>query len=249
MNTDLNLQILHLHIWRPGLFSLFVVFCTGAGNAQIVNYREIFGSDWEKAEVFLEDNKLWMTSVFDKYNIDYFEAAAVVFPEIMRYSALRDKIEVSMLKTLYVNLGKDYANFSIGHFQMKPVFAEKVLESVDDLPSRKMRKLLKDSLSYDNIRDYRSSIVARLADLRQQVNYLVLFIELCYQKFNLDQMNSDSRLMFLATAYNTGFYNDSDYIMGMMDKPFFSTKIAGRDFFPYGEISLYWYKIHQQNEK
>ena len=38
----------------------------------------------------------------------------VIFPELVRYSAIRDKMEITLLKTLYRNLGEDYADFSVG---------------------------------------------------------------------------------------------------------------------------------------
>ena len=57
-------------------------------------------------------------------------AIAVVFPELIRYSALRDKIEITLLKSLYIYKGDDYADFSIGQFQMKPSFAELIHKNV-----------------------------------------------------------------------------------------------------------------------
>lgn len=52
---------------------------------------------------------------------------AIVFPEIMRYNGLKDGIETESLRTLYVQFGEDYADFSIGLFQMKPCFAQQLL--------------------------------------------------------------------------------------------------------------------------
>ena len=42
---------------------------------------------------------------------------SVVFPELVRYSALRDKMEITLLKALYINVGRDYANFSLAIFR------------------------------------------------------------------------------------------------------------------------------------
>ena len=92
--------------------------------SQSLNYSEIFGEDWTKAETFEKENRSWMEPVLAKNHISYPLAIAIIFPEFVRYSALRDKMEISLLKTLYINLGEDYANFSIGQFQMKPSFAE-----------------------------------------------------------------------------------------------------------------------------
>ena len=53
-------------------------------------------------------------------------ALAVVFPEIVRYSDLEDLIQIRALKVLYVQYGRKYADFSVGHFQMKPSFIEQL---------------------------------------------------------------------------------------------------------------------------
>jgi len=94
--------------------------------SQSINYQELFGDDWKKAQVFEKENRSWMEPLLAKNHISYPIAIAIVFPELVRYSALRDKMEITLLKTLYVNLGEDYANFSIGQFQMKPSFAEMI---------------------------------------------------------------------------------------------------------------------------
>ena len=88
--------------------------------SQPLNYREVFGDDWKNAVSFEKENRNWMKPALEKYHISYPVAIAVVFPELVRYSALRDKMVITLLKTLYINLGSDYANFSIGRFQMKP---------------------------------------------------------------------------------------------------------------------------------
>ena len=92
--------------------------------SQSLNYPEIFGDDWKKAMLFESENRSWMEPILAKNHISYPLAVAVIFPELVRYSALRDKMEITLLKALYINLGDDYANFSIGQFQMKPSFAE-----------------------------------------------------------------------------------------------------------------------------
>src|SRR5512133_283654 len=96
--------------------------------AQEPDYEAIFGDDWLKAEEFERENRNWMEPVLEKYDIPYRLAISVVFPELVRYSALRDKMETTLLKALYVNLGDEYANFSIGHFQIKPSFASIIRE-------------------------------------------------------------------------------------------------------------------------
>ena len=215
---------------------------------QPLNYPQIFGDDWRKAEEFLNQNKGWMIPVFKKYNIGYDEAMAIIFPELVRYSALRDKIEITLLKALYINKGKDYANFSIGQFQMKPYFAEKIRETASDLPYRKLRKLIIDSAGYNDIKSYRASIVNDLEDIKMQVRYLILFMRISQDKFNTSEMDDSSSVKFLATAYNTGFYKTEAEIRGMIDKKYFSTKLIAGEHYSYSDISVYRYN-HQKGTR
>ncbi len=51
-------------------------------------------------------------------------AISIVLPELIRWNALQDIMETTALELLYVEKGKDGADFSIGYFQMKPSFIE-----------------------------------------------------------------------------------------------------------------------------
>jgi len=213
--------------------------CTGS--AQSLDYPEIFGQDWKKAELFVKENEQWMRPALDKYNIPYNEAIAVIFPELVRYSALRDKMEITLLKALYVNLGAEYANFSVGHFQMKPSFAEKVREISQSVLGRRTKNLFRGKAGKMNTADYRAAIVADLEDPKMQLNYLIVFFMICEEKFELKGMDISARLRFLATAYNSGFYRSQEEIKGMEDKKFFNTKLFKTENYSYADISLFWY--------
>ena len=52
------------------------------------------------------------------------EIIAIAFPEIIRYNAFSDLIEITSNRILYINGGKTASDFSIGLFQMKPSFVE-----------------------------------------------------------------------------------------------------------------------------
>ena len=210
-------------------------------SAQSLNYHEIFGDDWQKAETFVADNELWMKPALEKYNISFKMAVAVIFPELVRYSALRDKMEVTLLKALYKNLGKDYANFSVGHFQMKPSFAEKIRETAASAMGRRSKNLFTDISRYEDSVAFRTSIIADLEDPKMQLNYLIAFFRICDSRFNFRKMDEMSRLKFLATAYNSGFYRSQQEIENMEDKKFFNTKLFRTENYSYAEVALYWY--------
>jgi hypothetical protein len=216
--------------------------------SQQEDYKKIFGSDWEKAEAFVSENETWMKQLSEKYSVSYPVAIAVVFPELVRYSALRDKMEITLLKALYINLGEDYANFSIGQFQMKPSFAESIHQKVPLLKGR-LRNQFREKTRNNDIRKYRASIVKDLEQPESQFLYLIAFLKICGTIYNLEEMDEDYRLKFLATAYNFSFQKSFDEVEKMTDKKFFYTKLVKAESYSYSDISAFWYNNYQKNMK
>jgi hypothetical protein len=209
--------------------------------SQSINYRELFGDNWEKAMTFEKENRGWIEPLLAKNNISYPLAISIVFPELVRYSALRDKMEITLLKTLYVNLGEEYADFSIGQFQMKPSFAEMIREKASGILDPASGVIFKNIPDFEDIKDFRKSIVNDLEDTGSQINYLIAFIKICEQNFKTDQKDELSRVKFLATAYNFGIDKKESEIENMIDKKFFSTTLIKTENYSYAEVSLFWY--------
>ncbi len=226
------------------VFLTTIIFSTlyCSSSSQPVNYSELFGDDWKKAEVFEKENRGWMDSVLTRNHISYPVAVAIIFPELVRYSALKDKMEIGLLKTLYVNLGEEYADFSIGVFQMKPSFAETIRDESTAYLGRQAGIIFKSSSDYDNIKDFRKSIIKDLEDPESQVIYLITFIKICKKKFNLNRLDEINLIKFLATAYNFGIDKTALEIVRMTDKKFFNTKLLKTENYSYADVSLFWYK-------
>lgn len=222
--------------------SVFITYlCLGLISfSQQTDYKKIFGTDWAKAEAFVSENKNWMKQLSGKYDVEYSEAIAMVFPELVRYSALRDKMEITLLKALYINLGEDYANFSIGQFQMKPSFAEALHKKAPMLKGR-LKKLFQEKSKSDDIKKYRSAIVRDLENPESQFLYLIAFLKICENVYPLEDIDEDERLRFLATAYNYSFQKSFDEVNKMTGKKFFYTKLVRGDSYSYADISVYWY--------
>ena len=230
-------------------FPVFLtIICFGLISfSQQTDYKKNFGSDWEKAEAFVSANETWMKQLSEKYNVSYPVAVAVVFPELIRYSALQDKMEITLLKALYVNLGEDYANFSIGRFQMKPSFAESIDLMVPLLKGR-LRNQFKEKTRNNDIRKYRGSIVKDLEEPKSEFLYLIAFLKVCGNIYNLDEMDEEGRLKFLATAYNFSFRKSKDEVEKMIDKKFFYTKLIKGESYSYADISVCWFRNFQNNK-
>ena len=210
--------------------------------SQSLNYSEIFGDDWKKAQLFIDDNRSWMEPALKKYNISYPLAIAVIFPELVRYSALRDKMEITLLKTLYVSLGQEYANFSVGHLQMKPSFAEMVRNEAASVLGKRSGISFSSISEYDDIRNYRKSIIADLENPETEFNYLIAFLKICEKKFKYDKRDKYYEVRFLSTAYNYGLNRSKEQIVTMMDEKFFNTKLFKTENYSYSQVSLYWYQ-------
>ncbi|MCX6334742.1 MAG: hypothetical protein NT092_10650 [Bacteroidia bacterium] len=226
---------------------LFIsIFQTGV--SQQLNYITIFGSDWEKAQFYIEENNSWIKPAVNKYEIPYAVAVSVVFPELVRYSALRDKMEITMLKTLYRNLGDDYADFSIGFFQIKPSFAEKIRGEMQAFPGWRAKPVFKKRSAYKNDREYRGAIIADLENPKKEFNYIIAFLRICEKYFPLETADEGSRIKFLATAYNTGFWKSKDEIDKMSNMKFFNTKLFSTENYSYADVSLFWYKQYIQKK-
>jgi len=218
-----------------------------SGTAQPLNYNEIFGSDWQKALTFIEENNSWIKPALEKYNVPYYEAVAVIFPELVRYSALRDKMEIATLKALYRSLGDDYADFSVGVFQIKPSFAEKIRAEAPDAMGKKTKKLFKKRSAYKNDWSFRASIIADLENPETELNYIIAFYKICEYRFKTDWKDEDSKIRFLASAYNAGFWKSAEEIERMADKKFFNTKLFNTENYSYADISLAWYQQYAGN--
>jgi hypothetical protein len=227
---------------RIYLVFLFFALFFESGLSQSVNYKDIFGDDWEKAVAFEKENRSWMEPVLTENNISYTLAISIIFPELVRYSALQDKMEITLLKTLYVNLGEDYANFSIGQFQMKPSFAEMIREKAPAVLGQTSRIKFKNNLNSNDIKEFRKTIIKELEDPKSQINYLVVFIKICEKDFGTGCEDELSQVKFLSTAYNFGFDKKKEDIEGMTEKKFFNTSLLSTESYSYADVSLFWYK-------
>lgn len=164
---------------------------------------------------------------------------SVIFPEVMRYNSLKDDIETESLKTLYVQFGQEYANFSIGIFQMKPTFAIEVETKAKLLLHDSIYKELQLSYEQNNEELIREKRVERLQDNEWQLVYLTAFICICNETYKKKAFVSDKeKLQWYATIYNAGFDKTDAYIskkikeenfyleQGMPDKKFKYAAIA-----------------------
>jgi len=218
-------------------FGLLFVFTVSAQKRE-EDYRAIFSNDYDQAILFLQKEK-WMTESIQKHGLNSKEVFAIVFPELIRYNSIQDKVETFALETLYVQFGKDYANFSIGQFQIKPSFAENVEKDFINLFGLKESHLLSsDTLQTE---DKRSRRVQRLKDKSWALDYLCMYFKVVTTRYP-ELKNEAERIKFFACAYNCGFQKSKKEIETYLPKRFFHKGITATVKYCYADIAWYYFQ-------
>lgn len=187
--------IVHMRIacWVLGIYCLLAA-------TPPVSYEHIFGEDYAGAVYFIRQNKPLIDNVLagDRPVVE-----SALFPELIRYSRFRDLMETSALEVLYARYGRDYADFSIGRFQMKPSFAEDVEQYLMQFPA--IAPELARQLPCTATEQGRRQRVARLQQPLWQLRYARAFYAVVCHRFPGLPQDGDARVRFVAAAYNSGF--------------------------------------------
>ena len=194
------------------------------------DYRTEFGKDYEFAEDLIRTNSWWADSIASPGTDPDF-ALAIVFPELIRYSSIVDFMEVRGLEVLYVQYGDDYADFSIGYFQMKPSFAERIESDILKYSLIKLYPELSGlNPTIDHNQENRKQRIMRLRDEHCQLLYLEAFIRIMDTLYpEKAVLPAREKLRFYSTAYNTGYFKGERKIGEENEKKrFYVGMVAGR---------------------
>jgi hypothetical protein len=213
------------------------------------DFGKTFGTKATKATLKLQNLKENFIVCSSLCNQTPLFMQAIVFPEVMRYNSIKDGIEAESLRTLYVQFGEEYANFSIGIFQMKPTFAVQVETKAKQLlPDTMYKEFELDYDTYDEetIREQR---VDRLQDDDWQMVYLTAFICICNKICATKNfINDTEKLQWYATVYNAGFDKTDAYIKRKITEANFyiNQKMPDKKFV-YAAIADYYF-THKQTK-
>ncbi len=157
------------------------------------------------------------------------EAASIVFPELIRYSELQDEVE-SLINELLAYTTEESNGFSIGLFQMKPLFASQMekIVSADSTLKSKYKKIALDGIM-ESATDRHNRII-RLKNNDYQIEYLKAFVEYEIKNLNLQNESQENRIKYLAASYNAGL----QFTKNQLEK-YFSLNT-----FPSGKRGLYF---------
>ena len=205
------------------------------------DFEEIFGTKYSFALKEMRSLNPQIDSLAETYELDAELMAATVFPEFIRYSIVRDIIEINSLEIVYVNTGM--ADFSIGPLQIKPSFAEKIEQIVIN---EKYLEKYRNNFQYytENSIEIRKERVRRLKSAPTQLQYIAVFQKYMYHKFPFLRYKSKYyQLKFLSTAYNSGFQSPRKEIEARMDGKYFPWGIFNeKKKYNYSEIAWYFYR-------
>ena len=221
-------------------FGLLFVFTGFSQTKPGENYSEIFSTDYQRALQFVKrepDSAIRLQGLNPK------EVIAIVFPEIIRYRSIQDKIETFALESLYVQYGKEYANFSIGEFQIKPAFAERI--EIDFLKLFGEKELFSQLriTSSDTIQNppSRSKRLRRMRDKIGMTNYLCLFFKIMETRYPT-WVSTEEKIKFFACAYNCGYEKSKEEIEKYLTKKFFYVGLSlASARYCYADVSAYYF--------
>ena len=169
-------------------------------------------------------------------------AKSIVAPEVAMYSRLTDLVEYKALCIFYIQNGS--TDFSIGHFQMKPQFAEEIEYIVQRNSLKKYKLLVIEASDFKKQRKIR---IDRLMSLKWQCIYLAAFIEISKSKTKSWKIKESDELKYWSTLYNLGIDSSHELVLQAQSMKQFPR----RGFkFNYSNITMEFYeyfKIHQKN--
>lgn len=221
---------------------IFLAFYSFSQNQN--NFRTYFKDEIIEANNFIKNSDKIFNQSCKKYKHNKNEITAIIYPELLRYNYLKDFFETSSLELVYVNYGSKAADFSIGHFQMKPSFVEqleKYSKSHSKIDKKYKHLYINQKL---NLKEKRKIIVKRLKNTYWQLAYLHTFIDICLDKFpKIRKEKKFNQIHFIAACYNNGFnFSFNTLKKRSVLKIFpFGTKYDGNQFC-YADISCAYYK-------
>jgi len=221
---------------------------TQAPSAGRADYAKIFGRSYAAALEFVRSHAR-LEEVFRDWDIPAAFAWAIVFPELIRYSALADVLETGNLKVLYVQFGRGYADFSVGHFQMKPSFAETLERDFARLADDADRvRIGGTSFGRSDTVENRRARAGRLTDVAGQARYLAMFIRVMDKLYAGEIWDGDeARLRFYATAYNAGYRLSAARLLKEMTVARFHTGLfAGKEVHIYADVAADFFRKRER---
>lgn len=207
-------------------------------------FQHPFAVDLENCYFFILEKKQEYMDIQSTSSADAQKAVSVVVPELIRWTAFQDFFETKALEVLYQKNGLKGADFSIGCFQMKPSFIEKLEAYIKR--ERALAHLRYVVIDDDNVVDQRKKRLKRLKNFKWQLRFAHVYWQVAEHRFQHIKFTSVShQIHFFATAYNFGFLSSEKEIRAWQPKVLFpfGKKHQGEQA-KYGDLAVDFYQKH-----
>ncbi len=201
--------------WLIQITFILITFDVSNGS----DFCETYHQEVHNSIRYYKDNYKLLNSIIEgRFKLNSEFAYSIVAPEVGFYLKTMDEAETRIVEIFYIQLGKDYANLSIGNFQMKAKFVEYIENYIK---KHKYFKKYKELIRYDSKDELavRKERVKRIKSPEWVINYLCLFCivsEYKYKKY-IRKLNCQEKLIFLSTAYNCGLESSYRQIKNFMN--------------------------------
>ncbi len=223
--------------------ALFLIIFICCGIFVQDNPGKHFGNDYDHAVKFLKRKSNRINKIIEDWDGDKAVIYSVVFPELIRHSIWQDFIETKANELLYVKRGRPAAYFSIGKFQQKPTFAEKVEKTIKNTPSLSSKYNEIYSFESENIRGIRAERIKRLKCYKWQIRYVIAMSKIVEDRFYFGPLvTPQEKIRFFCSAYNHDFSCDSVEIVHWSTKKTFPYGGRRDNPFSYADVALYFYE-------
>lgn len=169
------------------------------------DFQDQFKPQIEQVFVQLKQAEPLICQAYKDYGEHPAEVMAMVAPEMVRYNLFRDFFETKAIELVYVSLGSREADFSIGQFQMKPSFIEKLEHILREFPMAFPQFQFICDYPLVDERGVRKERINRLKSQYWQIQYAFAFYAVCQACFYEKNCGpADERVALFAAAYNMG---------------------------------------------
>jgi len=204
--------------------------------------RQHFSGRYEDAIRFVKHNSDRLTRLIDFEGGNTDVVVSVIFPELIRFSMWKDYFETKANELMYIRDDPRGKFFSIGMYQIKPTFAEKVESFIQSTPS--LASVYAHLYTYDVTGDeqIRAERLKRLKSWIWQTRYVTAFTKIVESRFSLSSMAVDDKIAFICSAYNHDFLCDSSEVVQWISRKSFPYGIKRENPFTYAEVALFFYR-------
>lgn len=211
--------------------------------------ENLFSDSYEQAIEFINTNDKLIVEELGSDKEVLKEKIAIIFPELLKYSAYKDIIETAALELLYVNYGTEGADFSIGYFQMKPSFIEKLENEIINNYNLRIKFTSLIRFSQTDEKEIRKERILRLKQLKWQLRYLNCFYQYISTRFQDEKwINTSEKLTIYSAAYNSDFLGSKSEIKKWSKMKIFPYGIhKGTNQYSYSKIALDFYNDYSNS--